>query len=88
MPNITLSLPKEIFDVVKKHSEIRWSEIARQAFEQYISRLKKLELLEYQDKLKEYDEILKNSELTEEEVMELDEKIKEGIYKKVKASQK
>jgi len=88
MPNITLSLPKEIFDVVKKHSEIRWSEIARQAFEQYISRLKKLELLEYQDKLKEYDEMLKNSELTEEEVMELDEKIKEGIYKKVKASQK
>jgi hypothetical protein len=88
MPNITLSLPKEIFEIIKKHSEIRWSEIARQAFEQYIDRLKKLELLEYQDKLKAYDEMLKNSELTEEDVMKLDEKIKEGIHKKVKASLK
>jgi predicted DNA-binding protein YlxM (UPF0122 family) len=88
MPNITLSLPKDIFDIVKKHSEIRWSEIARQAIEQYITRLKKIEIIEYQEKLETYDEMLKNSELTEEDVMSLDEKIKDGIYKKMKASLK
>jgi hypothetical protein len=88
MPNITLSLPKNIFEIIKKHSEIRWSEIARQAFELYIARLKKIEMLEYQEKLKTYDEFLKNSELSEDDVMKLDEKIKDGINKKIQESLK
>ena len=88
MPNITLSLPKEMFEIVKKHSEIRWSEIARQAFEQYIARLKKMEMLEYQEKMQTYDEMLKDSELTENDVMQLDAKVKNGIHKRTKASLK
>ena len=70
MPNITMSLPEEIYRIVKKHREIRWSEVARRAIEDYA---KKLELL---------DALTENTELTEEEIKKLDEKIKEELYKR------
>lgn len=69
MPNMTLALPEDVYQIVKEHSEIRWSEIARRAIAAYA---KKLALL---------DALTANSELTEEDIMELDEKIKEGIFK-------
>ncbi|MDO8538409.1 MAG: hypothetical protein Q7S21_05985 [archaeon] len=31
--NMTLAIPDEIHNVMKKHSEIKWTEIARQAIE-------------------------------------------------------
>lgn len=75
MPNITLSVPADIHVIMKQHSEIRWSEIARRAISDYA---KKLALL---------DSLTQDSELTEEEVMALDEKVKEGIYKHYKRKQ-
>lgn len=69
MPNITLSLPEDIYVIVKEHKEIRWSEIARRAIEDYA---KKIMLL---------DALTSESNLTEEDIREIDEKIKEGIYK-------
>jgi len=68
MPNITLSVPDDIYFVIKQHGEIKWSEIARRAISDYA---KKLSLL---------DALTNESELTEEDIMELDEKVKEGIY--------
>jgi hypothetical protein len=70
MPNMTLAIPEDVYDIVKSHSEIRWSEIARRAIESYA---KKLAML---------DAITSKSELTEDDVMELDKKIKAGIYKR------
>jgi len=70
MPNMTLSLPEDVYTIVKSHKEIRWSEIARNAIEDYA---KKLALL---------DTITANSELTDEEIMELDKKVKESMYKR------
>jgi len=29
--NVTLSVPKEVHDIMKQHREIKWSEVARQA---------------------------------------------------------
>jgi alpha-D-ribose 1-methylphosphonate 5-triphosphate synthase subunit PhnG len=72
MPNITLSVPEDIHTIMKQHNEIRWSEIARRAISDYA---KKLALL---------DALTQNSELTEEDVMELDEKVKKGIYEHYK----
>ncbi len=69
MPNITLALPEEVYRVVKVHREIRWSEIARRAIEEYA---RKLTLM---------DTLTAESELTEEDVMRVDEKVKEGILK-------
>ena len=51
----------------KKHSEIKWSEIARRAMWAYA---KKLELL---------DRLTEHSKLTEEDVMEIDRIIKKEL---------
>ena len=66
---MTLSIPEEIYHIVKSHKEIRWSEIARKAISDYA---KKLALM---------DAVLGDSELTEKEVMKLDKKLKKGIHK-------
>ncbi|MFA4647763.1 hypothetical protein P8X24_11050 [Pyrococcus kukulkanii] len=67
MPNMTISVPDELYEIMKKHREIKWSEIARRAMWEYA---KKLELL---------DKLLENSELTDEDVSELAKKIKKRI---------
>lgn len=67
MPNMTISVPDDLYEIMKKHREIKWSEIARRAMWEYA---KKLELL---------DKLLENSELTDEDVSELAKKIKKGI---------
>jgi len=36
MANITLAVTDELYDKMKKHSEFKWSEVARQAIEQKI----------------------------------------------------
>lgn len=67
MPNMTLSLPEDVYRIVKTHNEVRWSEIARRAIEDYA---RKMTLL---------DAITKNSELDEDDIAALDKKVKAGI---------
>jgi len=43
MTNITLSIRKDIYSLMKKHSEIKWSEFIRKAVEQRINELQKIE---------------------------------------------
>ncbi len=69
MPNMTLSLPEDVHRIVKAHSEVRWSEIARRAIEEYA---KKIALL---------DTLTQHSAIAEEDIMALDAKVKEGIQK-------
>jgi hypothetical protein len=70
MPNITLSLPSELHKFVKKHNEINWSEIARRAIS---AQAKKIKLME---------RLVKDSEFTEEDIDEIDGKIKEDLLKR------
>jgi len=70
MPNMTLSIPEEIHSIIKDHNEIRWSEIARRAITQ---EAKKLKLM---------DKIASKSKLSMKDVKEIDEKIKEGLFKR------
>jgi hypothetical protein len=70
MPNMTMSIPTELHQVVKKHSEIKWSEIARKAMWE---QARKLELM---------DAITKKSKLNEKDVMEIDEKVKAELLKR------
>jgi ribosomal protein S25 len=49
MPNMTLSVSQDMYDRMKKSSEIRWSEVARKAFAEQIA---KIELLEDLEKVK------------------------------------
>lgn len=39
MPNITLSIPEELYRKMKKYSEVRWSEVARKAIIEYLRKL-------------------------------------------------
>ena len=70
MTNMTLAIPEELHKIMKKHKEIKWTEIARQAMWE---QARKLELL---------DSILSKSELTEKDALELGKKIKHQIAAK------
>ena len=39
MPNITLSIPEDIYKKMKKYSEIKWSEVIRKAIADYLEKL-------------------------------------------------
>ena len=70
MPNMTLSIPEELHKKMKRHTELKWSDIARQAFEK---KLNEVELME---------NILKKSELTEEDAERLGHQIKSRVSKR------
>jgi predicted CopG family antitoxin len=67
MPNMTLSLPEDVYKIVKNHKEVRWSEIARRAIEDYAKKIALLNAMTAQ------------SDLSEEDIMMLDTKVKSGI---------
>jgi len=70
---ITVSLPEDLHRIVRAHSEVRWSGIARRAIGDYAKKLDRL------------DAMTQQSTVAEEDVMALDYKVKAGIqehYKK------
>lgn len=70
MPNLTLSVSPELYEAMKRHPEIRWSEIARRAIAR---RLEDLDAL---------DAMLSKSTLTESDVRELAEKVNRGMWER------
>ncbi|MEX2017592.1 MAG: hypothetical protein WD876_03910 [Candidatus Pacearchaeota archaeon] len=70
MTNMTLAIPQDLHEIMKKHRHIKWSEIARQAIQ---SQAMKIELM---------DKILSRSKLTEKDALELGKKINKGITKR------
>lgn len=70
MTNMTLSLPEDLHEIMQKHKEIKWSEIARQAL---WGHAKRLEIM---------DKILAKSKLTEEDALEIGRKVNREIAKK------
>lgn len=70
MVNMTLSIPEEIHKEMMLHSELKWSEVARQAFEK---RIKELHWM---------DEVLKKSKLTNAEAEDIGNKVKHKIRKR------
>lgn len=70
MSNITLAIPEELHIIIRKHNEIKWSEVARRALWQ---QARKLQIM---------DKLVSKSEFTEKDVEELDHKIKAGLLKR------
>jgi hypothetical protein len=68
MVSMTLSIPKDLHQLIKKHTEIRWSEIARRAMWDYV---RKIEFL---------DEIASKSKLTDEDVDEINKELKKAVH--------
>ena len=71
MPNLTLSIPAELHEKMKKHSEMRWSEVVRKSISQ------KIEDLELMDKL------TKRSKLTQADVDEIAHKIDREVFEEL-----
>ncbi len=69
MVNMTIAIPQDLHDKMKKHSEIKWSEIARRAIREYVEVIEKL------------DKLTAKSKLKEEDIDELDHKIKRALAK-------
>ncbi|MCJ7608670.1 hypothetical protein MUP00_03250 [Candidatus Bathyarchaeota archaeon] len=65
--NVTLAVPVELHRIMKKHPEIKWSEVARQAMWEYA---RKLDLL---------DEIASRSKLSEKDAVEIGEAVKKRV---------
>lgn len=72
MVNMTLSIEEQLYKAMKKHTEIKWSDVARNAIR------KKLAEIEFMDK------ILSKSELTESDAERIGEEIKAEMRKRYK----
>ena len=70
MTNMTLAVPEDLHEIMRKYDTIKWSEIARQAL---WNQARKLELM---------DKLLAKSKLTEEDAERIGHKIKHGIAKR------
>ena len=70
MTNMTLAIPEELHELMKKHNEIKWSEVARNAI---WDKATKLEMM---------DKMLSRSKMTEKDAERIGHKIKHGIAKR------
>ncbi len=67
MTNMTLALPKDLHESMRKHKNVKWSEVAREA------------LRAHAEKLERMNQLLANSELTEADAERIGKAIKNGI---------
>ena len=70
MVNMTLSVPKELKNLMDQFPEINWSEVARKAFR------------EKGEDLKFLKEFTSKSELTEDDALELGRKVNRALSKR------
>ncbi|MFB6283630.1 MAG: hypothetical protein ABEK59_06815 [Halobacteria archaeon] len=72
MANVTVTVPEDLKAKMEEHPEINWSHVARTAIQQKITDMETLQILKDFELM---DEIAAESELTEEDIEELAEKI-------------
>ena len=72
MTNMTLAIPDDLMEVIRKHKEIKWSEVARRA------------LTDKANELKLMDQILYRSTLTERDAIEIGKIINKKISQRHK----
>ena len=70
MVNMTLSIPEDLYKEMMAHSELKWSDVARQAFEKKVRELHWM------------DEVLKNSQVTEEDAERIGHDVKAKMRKR------
>jgi len=69
---MTLAVPTELHKIMRKHTDVKWSEVARKAL---WAKAKKLELM---------DTLLANSDLTEEDALKFGKNINIAVFEKHK----
>ncbi|MCI4352369.1 MAG: hypothetical protein L3K14_03155 [Thermoplasmata archaeon] len=64
MPNMTFAVPDDLHREIRRHKDVRWSEIARKALAREVNRLHI------------YDRLLSKSQLTEADAVEIGREIR------------
>jgi len=72
MANLTLSIPDDLYEEMKRHPEIRWSEVARQSLRTKLHDLRRL------------DELLGKSRLAQEDESAAATKVKDTVWRRQK----
>lgn len=72
MVNMTIAVPVELHQIMKKHNDVKWSEVARNALWDRVRRIQAIEKI---------DKLVAKSTLTEKDVEEIGRKIKRDIAK-------
>lgn len=75
MPNITLSITKELKEKMDLFPEINWSQTTRRLIEDKIDRLNLLE---------KFDKMFENSEVTDKDISEMIRKSRKNRFKELK----
>ena len=70
MANMTLHIPDEVHRLMRRHREVRWSEVARKA------------IVDYTGKLKLLDGMAADSALTPDDALGIDRKVKRGLRRR------
>ncbi len=70
MVNMTFNVPNELHNLMKKHSDVKWAEVARKAI---WTKARDLELL---------DKLTSKSTMTMDDVMDLDRMVKKSMLEK------
>ncbi|MEK6932653.1 MAG: hypothetical protein AABW56_02560 [Nanoarchaeota archaeon] len=76
MVSLTFAIPDEIKSEIKKLSWVNWSELSK---EELLKEIKREEMLE------RFKEIISKSKFTEKNVELLSKKVKDSMYKRLKA---
>jgi len=71
LPNVTLSIPEDLHEKMKKHSEIRWSEVVRKSISEKI------------DDLEVMDRLTRRSRLTQADVDEIAHKVNRDVFEEL-----
>lgn len=71
MANVTLAIPEELHTRMKKHSEIRWSEVIRKTISEKV------------DDLEMMDKLSGKSKLTNKDIKEISQKIDSSVAHKL-----
>ena len=67
---MTLAIPGDLHEIMRKHKDVKWSEVARHAIWE---KAKKLELM---------DKLLSKSKLTDKDALDIGRKVNKGIAQK------
>ena len=67
---MTLAIPEDLHAIIRRHNEIKWSEVARKAL---WDQARKMELM---------NNLLAESKLSEADVEDISKKIKESVARK------
>ena len=70
MPNMTFSLPPDLHREIRRHPEVKWSDVVRKAIRREV------------DRLHAYDRLLAGSTLTERDSVELGREIRRAASRR------